>query len=124
MFFSDLCPDVGAGQRAECYAPFQLLQEEKRDFLRGWRYDQNVTSLTEDEIIDDPSLVAWRHQSWLQLKGIPFIGVLGVYPGNGYSAELGVNFEVCVDSDDKLFEKCFVKHKIRLGLVLSLLTQP
>ena len=93
---SDSCPNVGAEHRPECHAAFDWHREEKRDFFRGWHYDENVTSLTDDDKIDDPSLVAWRHQNWLQLKGVPFVGNLGVYPGSGYSAELGVNLEVCV----------------------------
>jgi len=91
---SDLCPNVGAGRRKECHAPFDWYQEKKREFLGRCHYDENVTSLSDDEVIDDPSVVAWRHQNWLQLKGVPFVGNLGVYPGSGYSAELGVNYEV------------------------------
>ena len=85
---------MGAGEQRKCQAPFQFYREEKRDFLPGWKYNVNITSLSDDDLIDDPSLVAWRHQNWIQLKGVPFIGHLGVYPGGGYSAELGVNYEV------------------------------
>ena len=77
-----------------CRSAFLLHREEKADYKTGWVPESNMTSYTDDDLINDPSIVAWRFQDWIQLKGIPFIGKLSTYPGNGYSAELGVNFKV------------------------------
>ena len=43
---------------------------------------------------DDPIEVAWKYQTWKQLRGVPYVGKLALYPGGGYSAELGVNYDV------------------------------
>ena len=47
-----------------------------------------------DDENDDPLVIAWEYQTWTELRGVPFVGKLGLYPGGGYSAELGVNYDV------------------------------
>lgn len=66
------------------------------DFSTGWSDPANITAVMADLDLDadDPLILAWKYQNWRELKGIPFMGELAVYPGGGYSAELGVNYDV------------------------------
>ena len=92
--------------------------------MRAWRYEPNVTSLTDDDLIDDPSLVAWRHQNWIQLKGVSFVGHVAVYPGSGYSAELGVNFESGSLITNSLFRDAWIDSQTRAVFIEFALYNP
>ena len=91
---TDKCPLVGTATK-NCRGHFDFNHEETRDFLPGWRsFSDHPSNYSDDDLIDDPTVIAWQYQSGFELRGVPFIGDLSVYPGGGYSAELGVNFEV------------------------------
>lgn len=97
------CPNVGSVQ-TECRSKFSLSHEDTTSYLPGWkRVNATATQLRgddddeEEEDRESPLTVAWQYQSWRQLRGVPFVGNLALYPGGGYSAELGVNYEAsCV----------------------------
>ncbi|XP_078495959.1 uncharacterized protein LOC100175984 [Ciona intestinalis] len=106
------CPMVAAGQR-RCRGHFQFFDEETRSFAPGWRPLPNITTPPNDEIDEDPSAGAWRHQTWMEMRGVPFVGSLAVYPGGGYSAELGVNLETGKLVMDALYKDAWVDEQTR-----------
>ena len=96
MFKLENCPNVGSVQKA-CRNKFSLLKEDSKNYKSGWKLPENITEVVVeegDDENDDPLVVAWEYQTWKELRGVPFVGNLGLYPGGGYSAELGVNYDV------------------------------
>lgn len=63
-----------------------MIDEEDRDFTLNWQLDQGNND-TDGELsrIEE----AFRYRSFVELKGIPFIGQVGTYGGGGYVANLG-----------------------------------
>ncbi|XP_076819587.1 uncharacterized protein LOC143465242 isoform X4 [Clavelina lepadiformis] len=107
------CPLVGTATK-NCRGHFDFNHEETRDFLPGWRsFSDRPSNYSDDDLIDDPTVIAWQYQSGFELRGVPFIGDLSVYPGGGYSAELGVNFESGKFVLSSLFNHSWIDHQTR-----------
>jgi len=71
----------------ECNTPYSILVQEDRNFTVGW-YLSNGTDIPDEMSLLDK---AYLFHSMLELRGLPFVGIMATYGGGGYNAELGLS---------------------------------
>ena len=85
--FAASCHIVPVMRKAilECNNAYNVFSEEDRNFTVGWALSDNTTkALTRIE-------KAYRYHSSFDLKGMPTYGLLALYGGGGYIADLGTS---------------------------------
>ncbi|XP_033731377.1 polycystic kidney disease protein 1-like 2 [Pecten maximus] len=101
------CPFPPMASRT-CYKGYQISKEDDQDYCLGW-IDGPCPS---DEILKLSSS-AWQFTSAVDLWGVPQLGDYSLYGGGGYVADMGVNYDVSLQTLQELKANSWIDRKTR-----------
>ncbi|XP_069123705.1 polycystin-2-like [Argopecten irradians] len=91
-----------------CYKGYQISQEDDHNYCLGWK-DGPCPA---DEILLLSSS-AWQFTSSADLWGVPLLGDYSLYGGGGYVADMGVNYDVSLQTLEELKSNSWIDRKTR-----------